>query len=175
MFAICPPLRSSLYRSVLTIWLLCSGSLSAQTPTEPLEQQLEQYLHLSSQQPEQAAQLLLQLEQQVDADTPLRLQVRLLVYRAGELALQQQFSAAEQKLAQLLVIANNTEDADIKAEVMAEHLQQYWDRSDISKAVSFPARQPKNMRPKPAKAGYVILLIIPQAVFRCGKAVLPRH
>ncbi len=139
MFAICPPLRSGLYRSVLTIWLLCSGSLSAQTPTEPLEQQLEQYLHLSSQQPEQAAQLLLQLEQQVDADTPLRLQVRLLVYRAGELALQQQFSAAEQKLAQLLVIANNTEDADIKAEVMAEHLQQYWDRSDISKAVSFLA------------------------------------
>lgn len=143
MFAICPPLRSGLYRSVLTIWLLCSGSLSAQTPTEPqeqqLEQQLEQYLHLSSQQPEQAAQLLLQLEQQVDAGTPLRLQVRLLVYRAGELALQQQFSAAEQKLAQLLVIANNTEDADIKAEVMAEHLQQYWDRSDISKAVSFLA------------------------------------
>ncbi len=139
MSASFPALWSGLSWLVLIFWLLCSGSLNAQTSPEFLEQQLEQYLQLSGEQPEQAAQLLVQLEQQVDADTPLRLQVRLLVYRASELALQQKFSQAEQLLAQLMVIANNTEDADIKAEVMAEHLQQYWDRSDISKAISFLA------------------------------------
>lgn len=129
----------ALYRAVLMLLLLSATSVNADPAATQLEHQLEQYLELSGKDPKQAKLLLEQLEQKVTADTPLGLQVRVMVYQAGELAQQQKFTAAEQKLAQLLSIANDSQDANIKAEIMAEHLQQYWNRAEINKAISFLA------------------------------------
>ena len=129
----------ALYRAVLMLLLLSATSVNADPAATQLEHQLEQYLELSAKDPKQAKLLLEQLEQKVTADTPLGLQVRVMVYQAGELAQQQKFTAAEQKLAQLLSIANDSQDANIKAEIMAEHLQQYWNRAEINKAISFLA------------------------------------
>lgn len=127
------------YPLVLVFWLAWATPLQAEPAHDHLEQQLEVYLELTNSKPDQATLLLQQLEQQLKDDTPLALRVRVMIYRAGELSQQLQFSAADQKLAQLLAIANNSQDADIKAEIMAEHLQQYWNRAEINKAISFLA------------------------------------
>lgn len=129
----------ALYRSVLLFFLFTATTVYADPKTTLMQQQLEQYLTLMEHDQQQASLLLDQIAQNVNADTPLGIQVQVMVYQASELARQQKFTAAEQKLAQLLSIANDSQDPDIKAEIMAEHLQQYWDKAEISKAISFLA------------------------------------
>ena len=102
-----------------------------------LETELEQYLQLTTHDQKAAAVLLQQIAQNITALTPVGTKVRFNGYLSSQHALEKNYPAADQLLQENWQIAEQQQDPDIWAEVLAEHLQQYWNRGETAKAVSY--------------------------------------
>lgn len=120
---------------LLCLWSFATTAAIAQDPL--VEQKLEQYLALTNTDEAAATAFLLDVEKDINALTALHSRVRFYVYKASEHSRVKDIKAADQILAMLLELAQNSQDADVQAEVYAEHLAQYWARADFAKAISY--------------------------------------
>lgn len=123
-------------------WLLCLCltvcSIQAASPVDTrIEAELEQYLQLSGSDQKAAAALLQGLASQITELTPDATKVRFNSYLAAQLSAEKNYPAADKLLQDIWRIAEQTQDPDIWAEVLAEHLQQHWNRGETAKAVSY--------------------------------------
>lgn len=122
---------------LLFLWLSASSALAAPEVDARLEAELEQYLQLTTHDQKAAAELLKKIAPHITALTPAATKVRFNGYLSSQLSNEQNYPAADQLLQENWQIAERTQDPDIWAEVLAEHLQQYWSRGESAKAVSF--------------------------------------
>ena len=121
----------------LLLCLWCFSSAATITQDQDLEQKLEQYLVLTNTDEVAASAFLSSVEKDITALTALHSRVRFYVYKASEQFRAKDIKAADQTLLMLLDLAQSTQDADVQAEVYAEHLAQYWARADFAKAISY--------------------------------------
>jgi len=120
---------------LLCLWSF--ASTAAITLDPQIEQQLEQYLVLTNSDEAAATAFLSEVEKDISALTALHSKVRFYVYKASEQFRAKDIKAADETLQMLLDWAQSSQDADIQAEVYAEHLAQYWARADFAKAISY--------------------------------------
>ncbi len=120
---------------LLCLWSF--ASTAAITLDPQIEQQLEQYLVLTNSDEAAATAFLSEVEKDIGALTALHSKVRFYVYKASEQFRAKDIKAADETLQMLLDLAQSSQDADIQAEVYAEHLAQYWARADFAKAISY--------------------------------------
>lgn len=120
---------------LLCLWSFSGNAAITQDPL--IEQKLEQYLLIGDTDEAAATAFLVDVEKDINALTALHSRVRFYVYKASEHSRAKDIKAADQILAMLLELAQNSQDADVQAEVYAEHLAQYWARADIPKAISY--------------------------------------
>lgn len=136
-------INSALYSRLVQLsigCLLClwsSVSTAAITLDPKIEQQLEQYLVLTNSDEDAATAFLSEVEKDISALTALHSKVRFYVYKASEQFRTKDIKGADETLRMLLDWAQSSQDADIQAEVYAEHLAQYWARADFAKAISY--------------------------------------
>lgn len=102
-----------------------------------LEAELERYLQLTNRDQTAAAALLQSLAPQITALTPPATKVRFNIYLSGQRALEKNYPAADRLLQESWQIAEQAQDPDIWAEVLAEHLNQYSNRGASAKAVGY--------------------------------------
>jgi len=120
---------------LLCLWSF--ASTAAITLDPQIEQQLEQYLVLTNTDEDAATAFLSEVEKDISALTALHSKVRFYVYKASEQFRAKDIKAADETLQMLLDWAQSSQDADIQAEVYAEHLAQYWAHADFAKAISY--------------------------------------
>lgn len=118
------------------LWLSCKV-IAAPAVDAHLESELDQYLQLTTQDRQAATAFLRQVSSQISPRTPDATKVRLNGLLISELELEKKFPEVERLLQQNWQIAEQQQDPDIWAEVLADHLNYYWNRGDYSKAVSF--------------------------------------
>jgi len=125
--------------AVCQIFCLCwlNMALATTAVDAKLETALDQYLQLTNTDREAAANLLQQLAPQVTELTPAATRVRYNSYLIGHKAEAQDQQAIDQLLQENWQLAEQHQDADIWAEVLAEHLVQFQNRGDTAKAVSY--------------------------------------
>lgn len=102
--------------------LTLPGALYA---SDPLDQQLDRYLELTNNQPEQASLLISQLEATQNEHTPSLSKARLWSYLSAEARIKRDFAKAQSYIDNSLALAERTQSNDIKAEALTEQLQLY--------------------------------------------------
>ncbi|WP_197489973.1 tetratricopeptide repeat-containing diguanylate cyclase [Rheinheimera sp. SA_1] len=122
---------------VLLLWLSLGTAHAVPEVDARLEAELEQYLQLTSSDLKAAAALLQKVAPQITALTPAATKVRFNSYLSSQLSSEKNYPAADLLLQENWQIAEQQQDPDIWAEVLAEHLQQYWSRGESAKAVSY--------------------------------------
>ncbi|WP_164852242.1 GGDEF domain-containing protein [Rheinheimera riviphila] len=122
---------------LLLLWLSMGALHAAPEVDARLEAKLEQYLQLTTHDQKAAAELLQQIAPDITALTPAATKVRFNGYLTSQLSLEKNYPAADQLLQENWQIAEQQQDADIWAEVLADHLQQYWGRGESARAVSY--------------------------------------
>lgn len=122
---------------LLLFWLLIGTAQAATAADSAVEAELDQYLHLTGHDQEAATALLLKIAPQVNVLTPAATRVRFNGYMASQYATEKNFTQADVLLLQNWQLAEQQQDPDIWAEVLADHLQQYWSRGETAKAVSY--------------------------------------
>jgi len=122
---------------LLFIWLSFGYAQAAPEVDAKLEAELEQYLQLTNHDQAAAAAMLQALAPQITALTPVATKVRFNCYLSSQLSQEQNYPAADKLLLESWQIAEQAQDPDIWAEVLAEHLQQYWNRGASAKAVGY--------------------------------------
>ncbi|MDX1536324.1 GGDEF domain-containing protein [Arsukibacterium sp.] len=122
---------------VLLMALYFSPAAAQQPVTEPLEQQLNQYLVLAWEDTTAADALVADLYQRYylspNNDVALASQVRLLSYYASALMYQQQQLQADAVLAELLTLADDTADPNILSEIYATEIEfMFYQRQQLA-------------------------------------------
>lgn len=107
---------------IIGFCLFVPGYGSAVVSADPLDDQLEQYLRLTNDQPAQASALLRGLEAQLTTATPPITRARLWSYLSSEFSNQQDFNKAQHYIDLSLQLANQTHNKDILAEALTDQL-----------------------------------------------------
>ncbi len=124
-------------RWLLMLWLTISSVQAAPELEAKIEAELEKYLQLTTSDQPAAADLLKKIGPQITELTPIATKVRYNSYLATTLSSDKKYQEVDKLLQQNWQWAEQTQDADIWAEVLADHLQDSWSRGENAKAVTF--------------------------------------
>jgi len=113
------------FLSLIGCSLLTFGLWSASLCADPLDDQLDQYLQLTNEQPAQATALIRSLETQLTPATPALTRARLWSYLGGDFSNHQDFSKAQHYINLSLELAEQTQSEDIRAEALTDQLVLY--------------------------------------------------
>ncbi|MBU2223950.1 MAG: diguanylate cyclase [Gammaproteobacteria bacterium] len=121
----------------MMLWLTISSVQAAPEVDAKLEEELNQYLQLTTSDQAAAEVLLQKIAPKITALTPIATKVRYNSYLSTTLSADKKYQEADQLLQQNWLWAEQVQDPDIWAEVLADHLQESWGRGENAKAVSF--------------------------------------
>lgn len=130
--------RSTLgFGLLLLLGLLISTAQASTAIDDNVEAELDQFLHLMGHDTKAANTLLLKIAPKVNELTPAATRVRFNVYMASQHAVEGNYQQADELLLQSWKLAEQQQDPDIWAEVLAEHLKHAWIRGQMATALSY--------------------------------------